>query len=313
VDFCRAQGVTTRNIGNILRRSNAARGEKTWRGGSINMKSAVVATLFGDSNNTTVGLEQSRDVVGYIEDARAVLMKIAFYSVIFVVLWACGNELPERLSPTKASGSQSETLQSDDKGEKVTPPFNVRDDLNGLLVVWFDKEGLHTADKRSQVPEARRQIVRVDSLQVAPEKRLDPEFVYIADLRKPTSNGSYNVEKHKRDWFEQLVDREMGVSVRDETSAPSNAQQTAPSQDNSAQVIIYGASWCGACRAAAQYLQKRHVAFVEKDIEKDKAAYAEMQKKAISAGIQPGALPLIDVRGHVMSGFNPDALDRLIK
>jgi hypothetical protein len=29
VDFCRAQGATTRNIGNILRRSNAARGEKT--------------------------------------------------------------------------------------------------------------------------------------------------------------------------------------------------------------------------------------------------------------------------------------------
>src|SRR5690606_10354384 len=67
------------------------------------------------------------------------------------------------------------------EGEPVEPPFEVRGEAEGLLLVWFDEEGLHTASRRSEIPEAHRDAVRVDDLSLAPEERLDPELVYVAD------------------------------------------------------------------------------------------------------------------------------------
>ncbi|MBN1653668.1 MAG: hypothetical protein JXA30_07820 [Deltaproteobacteria bacterium] len=231
----------------------------------------------------------------------------------FALLYACGNKLPEHLSKDEPAENSSEGRKNEESGEKVSPPFEVRDDLTGLLLVWFDGDGMHTASKRSEIPQAHRRYVRVDSLRIAPEERLDPEFVYIADLRRAASDGSYEVKKYPRDWFERLVDRETGVSRSKRAASPPDKRSNGNTKDAAASVVIYGAPWCGACRVAAQYLKKRNVAFVEKDIEKDEQAYAEMQQKARAAGVQPGGLPLIDFRGRIVSGFNPDILDQLIK
>ena len=89
----------------------------------------------------------------------------------------------------------------------VKPPFEVNGELDGLLLVWFDAEGLHTAQTRSEIPEAQRAAVRVDSLHVAPDERLDPDHVYVADLRNASQDGSYPVRKAARAWFDAQVDR----------------------------------------------------------------------------------------------------------
>ncbi len=241
------------------------------------------------------------------------LFTVTAFAVVGFLLCACGNKLPEHLSSSEPEADPTTAKPEAQKGQRVSPPFDLRGDLSGLLLVWFDKEGLHTADKRSQVPEARRKVVRVDSLQIAPEKRLDPDYVYIADLRKPSADGSYEVRKYRRDWFEALVDREAGIAQSDKPSVPTDSNRSGKPTDATAPVVIYGASWCGACRVAAQYLRKHDIAFVEKDIEKDSKAYAEMQRKAQAAGVQPGGLPLIDFRGRIVSGFNPDVLNQLMK
>jgi glutaredoxin len=246
-------------------------------------------------------------------DSNLILTTVAVFTIVGSLLCACGNKLPDHLSESEPEADPSSAKPEAQKGQKVSPPFDVRDDLNGLLLVWFDKDGLHTADKRSQVPEARREYVRVDSLLIAPEKRLDPDYVYIADLRKPTADGSYEVRKYRRDWFEELVDHEAGVAKSDKPSSPTDSNRSDKPKDATAPVIIYGAPWCVACRVAAQYLRKNGIAVVEKDIEKDSSAYAEMQQKARAAGVQPGGLPLIDFRGHIVSGFNPDVLNQLRK
>jgi glutaredoxin len=72
------------------------------------------------------------------------------------------------------------------------------------------------------------------------------------------------------------------------------------------------ASWCGACKAAAKYLRSRDVPFVEKDIEKDRAAASEMQAKAQAAGKTPRGVPVIDFRGTILLGFDQQALSTLI-
>jgi glutaredoxin len=78
-------------------------------------------------------------------------------------------------------------------------------------------------------------------------------------------------------------------------------------------VIIYGAEWCGACHQAAAYLRRKGIPFIEKDIEKDPQAAREMQGKLRSAGVRNGgSIPVIDVRGKVMVGFSPGAVDEAL-
>ncbi len=195
-------------------------------------------------------------------------------------------------------------------GEVVTPPFDVRGEAEGLLLVWFDAEGTHAAQKRSDIPEASRGQVRVDSLAVAPERRLDPELVYIADMRAPGGNGAYVVRTLPRVEFEALVDRASGTPVvAENTPNAQNAQQANTSGD----IIIYGADWCGACQAAARFLRSRQVPFVERNVEQDPSANAEMQRKAAAAGIRPNGIPVIDFRGTILTGFDPQRMDQLLQ
>ena len=180
--------------------------------------------------------------------------------------------------------------------EPIKPPFDVSGEAEGLLLVWYDASGIHTAVKRSEIPEASRTKVRVDSLKVAPDARLDPDHVYVADLRTPAGDGHYPVRKASRTWFDAQVDRE-------KPAAPE-----AKAED----VVIYKAAWCGVCKAAAGYLKQRHVAFIEKDIEKDPAAAAEMQRKASAKGLRPTGVPVIDYHGELLLGFDQQRLNKLI-
>ena len=95
-------------------------------------------------------------------------------------------------------------------------------------------------------------------------------------------------------------------------SAPASASAAAadPGKPSSrATVIIYGAEWCGACHEAARYLKKKGIPFVEKDVEKDPGAAREMQDKLAKNGLHSGSIPVIDVRGKVMVGFNAGEID----
>lgn len=74
-------------------------------------------------------------------------------------------------------------------------------------------------------------------------------------------------------------------------------------------ITIYTASWCGVCKAAKAYMRSKGIAYVEKDVEKDPAAKAEMDSRVGGTA----SVPVIDVNGEVMVGFEESALDRMIK
>src|SRR5690606_29289802 len=117
-------------------------------------------------------------------------------------------------------GAEGELPDVASEGERVDPPFDVRGEAEGLLLVWFDDEGLHTASRRSEIPEAHREHVRVDDLSLAPDERLDPEHVYVADLRRPQEDGSYAVRRMARATFDARVER---ASAPSETPSESAA------------------------------------------------------------------------------------------
>ncbi len=192
------------------------------------------------------------------------------------------------------------------EGEQVEPPFEVSGEAEGLLLVWFDDEGVHTASRRSEIPEEHRAFVRVDDLSLAPEERLDPELVYVADLRS-AENGRYPVRRVPRATFDARVS-EAGAEPE-----PPEPTAEEPAAAASADIVLYGASWCGACRSAAAYMRSRGIEFVERDIEREPGAREAMLRAAQRAGIRPNGIPVIDVRGRVLQGFDRGALDRAIR
>ena len=60
----------------------------------------------------------------------------------------------------------------------------------------------------------------------------------------------------------------------------------------------------GVSRSRSLLAPERHP-YVDKDVEKDPAAAREMQQKLAKSGLHEGSIPVIDVRGKVMIGFNP--------
>lgn len=235
------------------------------------------------------------------EHAFARSLKRAVLIVLLGAAAACGNPVPDA-SSTNAPGAAAQPGSAhNESGEVVTPPFAVQGELDGLLLVWFDDKGLHTARHRADIPEPNRARVRIDSLNVPPAQRLDPDHVYVADVRTPGAGGGYAVRKYSRAWFDAQVDSARPVAQADDSAALGDAG-----------VTIYKASWCGVCKSAAAYLRSRNVPFVEKDIEKDSAAAAEMQQKARAAGQHPRGVPVIDFHGHLLMGFDQATLDRLI-
>lgn len=74
-------------------------------------------------------------------------------------------------------------------------------------------------------------------------------------------------------------------------------------------VVVYSTAWCPYCKKAKDYLKKKGVAFTEKDVEKQPEAAKELAEKAVAAGVRPGGVPVIDVRGKLILGFDKEALD----
>jgi glutaredoxin len=208
---------------------------------------------------------------------------------------ACGNPVDDA---TAQLGAETDTkAQGGSLGERITPPFAVKGELEGLLLVWFDAQGVHTAQKRSEIPAASRALVRVGSLRAAPDPRLDADDIYVADLRAPQADGAYPVHRAGRTFFDAQVD---------------HAKPPPKVEPASASVVVYKASWCGACKAAEAFLREKHVTFVEKDVEKDPGAQAEMLQKAQAKGLSPRGVPVIDFRGEIMLGFDQARLEQLI-
>lgn len=218
---------------------------------------------------------------------RNSLLLVLVFHLVFV-LTSCGSA--DETNPTAAAEQASAS-------EIVTPPFAVRGGLSGLMLTYFDAEGVHTTEHLSEVPEANRASVRVDSLRMAPDDR-DPDAVYVADLRAPNADGNFVVRRMTREGFE---------------AEASAARPDPVAVAASGEVIVFGASWCGACRQAEAYLRERNVPFVEHDIEREPEARADMQRRARAAGITANGIPIIDIRGRVMQGFDPSAVDRALR
>lgn len=73
-------------------------------------------------------------------------------------------------------------------------------------------------------------------------------------------------------------------------------------------VTIYTTPACGYCRVAKDYFRQNRVPFTEYDVSADQRKAEEMVRKSGQMGV-----PVIDVNGRVIVGFNRPAIDSALK
>jgi glutaredoxin len=220
---------------------------------------------------------------------RALLVVTAITSL----LSACRRSAPPAPPPVEAS---------------ALPAIQVRATSKMLFTFVGEGGAFQTVNELAKVPEGSRGWVRVLDLAMKPEKRRDLELVYVADLRQARSDGAYPYVVMSRGAFESLA---LNRS-RPGAAAPASQPAAATAGGAAGRVILYSTSWCPACRSARQYLTEKGIPFVEKDIEKDAGAAEELMQKARRQGISTSGVPVLEVNGTLLQGFDPDRLAELL-
>jgi len=198
------------------------------------------------------------------------------------------------------------------------PPLSLTEDTPDLLLTWIDSRGdAHLAKKPDEVPAENREQVRVV---VTTHEEGFRNLFYVANLNAKNPDGTYVVSTMPRpEWDALIAQRRQALlapsAPPNEADEPPSPQGRPPSVHNPASftVIVYGAAWCDACHQAVAYLQRRKVPVVEKDIERDPVAESEMRAKLARAGVHGGSIPVIDVKGKILIGFEPHALDAAVR
>jgi glutaredoxin len=234
---------------------------------------------------------------------RALCSKLALLLVVVSFgATACRRSAPEAPPQPKSQAGVVEIL----KGGR-------------WLFTYVEPSGtFSTTDKAESVPEVSRAIVRVfDPSDMA--KTDSPGQVYVTDLNQLLKSGKAAAKPMSRDAFETAAIAQLppGESspLAARGAAPAEAPPPSPpvATDGGTPVVtIYGTSWCGACRAARQYLTERRVPFADKDVERDPAAARELGEKASKMGIPTDRVPIIDVRGRLLQGFDRARIDALL-
>jgi glutaredoxin len=204
------------------------------------------------------------------------------------------------------------------------PRIELRDDTPNLLLTWIDDKGdTHVTLRPAEVPAEGKALVRVIFSDREDGTR---DMFYVADLGQKGADGSYAVRTMPRREWEAVIDRRRAAHLATITPPPPPAPppsgpgaQPAPGTTppggpaaSGVTVIIYGAAWCKPCHEAADYLRAKGANVISKDIEESPAAATEMQEKLARANQRGGSIPIIDVRGQILVGFSPSALDRAL-
>lgn len=201
------------------------------------------------------------------------------------------------------------------------PPLEVSRDGKWLFTYLDPKGEFTTTDDPKVIPPGAQRVVRVVDPARAAQERRDVVRVYVVDVSEVLKAGKAQAKELSREAFEtgamaQLPPGESSVWPRTPggvAPAPDEPPPAAPAASAGAPVVtIYGTSWCGACKAARQYLSARKIPFADKDIERDAEAARELQTKATRLGVPANRVPILDVRGRLLVGFDKARLEALL-
>ena len=159
---------------------------------------------------------------------------------LVLLVWACPKSSPDR---------------GPDSGLAEAPPqIRVDGARTDLVFTYFDEKSsaFRSVTRIADVPLDKRRSVVVVDLSLSPEERGAGTYVSLADLSARRPDGTYPVAIASRFGFEAQA---LGTST------------ATASESASGQIVLYSASWCGACKKARRFLDGLGVRYQEKDIE----------------------------------------------
>lgn len=209
--------------------------------------------------------------------------------------WGCGKEKPPA----------PEVSKSTPEGPKASPQHFLPDKDAVILTFAGERGVFQDTSKPEDVPKDAKGLVRVRFLEGGQQPGAGK--IWVTNLESKTPDG-YLLQPLARQDFELAA---LGRGRRSKIELPEGLELPKVVQTDG--VIIYKTAWCGVCTKVQQYLKQKGVAFVAKDIEKDPKAAAELQAKAKKAGVSTGSVPVIDVHGKLMVGFDKGRLDQMLK
>ncbi len=74
------------------------------------------------------------------------------------------------------------------------------------------------------------------------------------------------------------------------------------------EITIYTTPYCGFCRQTKEFFNQHKIKFKEIDVSEDEKAAETMVEKSGQYGV-----PVIDVKGQIIVGYDVDALKKALK
>jgi glutaredoxin len=184
---------------------------------------------------------------------------------------------------------------------------------SSLLFTYVEPNGMFaTTDKAEKVPEVARRLVRIMGRAKGEPQRRNNTSVEVIELGELLAKGKAQPRVMLREAFETgaLAQLPPGDScpLADPHGSPL-AEAPEKASDEPPIAILYRTSWCKACQAARQYLVSNRIPFTSKDVEKDPSAARELHEKGSRFGIPVERVPILDVRGRLLIGYDETRLD----
>lgn len=199
---------------------------------------------------------------------------------------------------SKDGPPSSETAQA-----KTLPPITITRQRS--LVFTYRQGGtFKTVASMDDIPLGSRGWVRVQDPQV---RNVGSQKVYVADLRKANDKGEFPYRILGRRQFLS------GSALPGGGKAGVGQGPGMKAVAGGGKIVLYSRPGCGACDAVRAYLKQRGVSFEEKNIQADAAAAAELKAKATAKGFPTGVVPVIDVNGEIVVGFDVRKLESLLR
>jgi glutaredoxin 3 len=196
------------------------------------------------------------------------------------------NEPEDVQVPASGGGSSGgESSSSGEEGE--TTGRSLTGPMTGVYKFVDDQGVTHYVDSLSKVPKRYRKRAHHPTggnLTILPATPIDDllEKHGLADKTFFDSGGKKKKKKRRK--------------AKPEAARHGN-------------VFLYTTSWCPACKRARSYLESQNVSFIEKDVERSRGDLQEMLEKSRGAR----GVPVIDVYGKILRGFNPGKIDRALQ
>lgn len=228
-------------------------------------------------------------------------MKPLIWTMLVSLMIGCQSE--RKVAPADAGQKQPD-------GSKTSVVYSYVDDSGKIRM----------ASTIQEVPEANRDQVVITDTASSRSRRLATDRILVVDLRKESDGRPLNYSVVDLDSLRRKQKPER--DIQDPGALGSHVVQKAADQmkralglgkpAGSARVILYSAPWCGFCKKAAKHLRDKGVQFEEKDIEQERSAAVELSRKLRQAGLSGGGVPVLDIGGAIVVGFNKQKIDELL-